>query len=745
METLKVDLKNCYGISRLVHEFKFTECRSNLVYAPNGVMKTSLAKTFLKISEGKEPEEKLFGRTPSYNIEVDGTDLQRKTIFVVKPFDADYESSNLSALLVNQEKKLQYDSAYKEILNSRKTLVTKLNKRSKLKKEEIEQAITRDLGCSSIFEAVEKLKASSNGSSKLKDVPYAKIFNSKVLPILNDPIVKAGIDRYIDRYQDLIAQSSLFSSGKFDTINANVIAKSLKSENYFRASHKLLLNGDNEPVSASEELQDRIEKETKSILGDEQLKSIYQKLIDGVAPVKEFQRVLEENPIIAPLLADTEECKRSIWSSYYEAEKESFDSLLSTFEDRRDELVSIQETAHIENTDWYEAQEIFKDRFFVPFDLEIEQHTDVILGTTAPQLAFTFTDDKGQKIKFNRGQLDSVDCLSVGERRAMYLMYVIFECNARLKNRTPTLLILDDIADSFDYRNKYAIIEYLKELSENNLFSLLVLTHNFDFFRTYQSRVLTGSHVRQQSFIAHSLDGNVSLKSHGNRIDTNPFGEWRNQCHLKPAMLVSMIPFVRNLIEYKEGTNGNDYFKLTAMLHVKQPETGQLTVNELHSVVQSVVTVSPLGDGFQGDEPILSFIYRVADQIALDEEADDVALENKVALSVGIRLKAEELMWRLLNDNSRVNGSNQTWKLLKRLRRERGEENEFKEINKKLARVILMTPENIHLNSFMYEPLMDMSLQSLKSLYVDIKALADTSGSEQEAHTLQPEPEEIPS
>jgi hypothetical protein len=41
-----------------------------------------------------------------------------------------------------------------------------------------------------------------------------------------------------------------------------------------------------------------------------------------------------------------------------------------------------------------------------------------------------------------------------------------------------------------------------------------------------------------------------------------------------------------------------------------------------------------------------------------------------------------------------------------------------------LDRVALMTPENIHVNSFMYEPIVDMSDEHLKRLYVDVKKLA---------------------
>lgn len=41
-----------------------------------------------------------------------------------------------------------------------------------------------------------------------------------------------------------------------------------------------------------------------------------------------------------------------------------------------------------------------------------------------------------------------------------------------------------------------------------------------------------------------------------------------------------------------------------------------------------------------------------------------------------------------------------------------------------LQRVTLMTPENIHPNSFMYEPILGMSDGHLRKLFVDVRALA---------------------
>jgi len=40
-----------------------------------------------------------------------------------------------------------------------------------------------------------------------------------------------------------------------------------------------------------------------------------------------------------------------------------------------------------------------------------------------------------------------------------------------------------------------------------------------------------------------------------------------------------------------------------------------------------------------------------------------------------------------------------------------------------LENVALMTPENIHLNSFMYEPIVDMSDEHLRKLYRSVVSL----------------------
>src|SRR5690606_4876277 len=104
---------------------------------------------------------------------------------------------------------------------------------------------------------------------------------------------------------------------------------------------------------------------------------------------------------------------------------------------------------------------------------------------------------------------------SQGEKRAMYLLNVIFKIEAYLNIGEEVLFIVDDIADSFDYRNKYAILQYLKDISSTQSFNQIILTHNYDFFRTVQGRVFHGRSLRENCFMAIRKDGDITLEVYG--------------------------------------------------------------------------------------------------------------------------------------------------------------------------------------------------------------------------------------
>ncbi len=53
MNKLNIKLQYCYGIKKLEKEFVFSN-RTFAIYAPNGSMKTSFAKTFKDLVNGEQ-------------------------------------------------------------------------------------------------------------------------------------------------------------------------------------------------------------------------------------------------------------------------------------------------------------------------------------------------------------------------------------------------------------------------------------------------------------------------------------------------------------------------------------------------------------------------------------------------------------------------------------------------------------------------------------------------------------------
>ena len=79
--------------------------------------------------------------------------------------------------------------------------------------------------------------------------------------------------------------------------------------------------------------------------------------------------------------------------------------------------------------------------------------------------------------------------------------------------------------------------------------------------------------------------------------------------------------------------------------------------------------------------------------------------------------------------------SNQTAKLIKRYKEVAVKTNININVADLMDRVNLMTPENIHLNSFMYEPILDMSSKHLSDLYKEIDRISpNSSGNDVSVH-----------
>ena len=115
-----------------------------------------------------------------------------------------------------------------------------------------------------------------------------------------------------------------------------------------------------------------------------------------------------------------------------------------------------------------------------------------------------------------------------------------------------------------------------------------------------------------------------------------------------------------------------------------------------------------------GHENLLDFIFATADSIYNEQNLNEINLENKISLAIAIRLKAETyLIGKLPEVDLTLITSNQTNELYQAYKIKFSTSPAISILDK----VNMMTPENIHVNAFMFEPLIDMSVNHLKDLY----------------------------
>ena len=563
MNKVNISLENCYGIKSFTEELDFSKGRVIAIYAPNATMKTSFSKTFLELSNGKLPLDRLHRKVATCSVMVDASTIVKEEIFVIESMNSKFESKKLSNLLVDVASMEIYNDLNAEILDKKKGLINSLNKLSGVKKTDIEQRLITDIDGLTFFDCLKNIDLVSKFDD-LSYIKYSDIFNQKVVDLLNEEDVIDNINDYTLKYNELIEKSSYFKKGVFSPLKASNVIKSTKDENFFDANHGILLDGNAEIINSAEEFEKIIEDDKKKILTDTKLQEIEKKISNSVKAVKEFQDLLESYPELITYLTKEKYVllREVLWKSYLKNLNKELDSVLLAYNENKEEIQKIEELAGEQATKWEAVVEEFENRFYVPFKIFIENKKSIVLGNTTPTIKFDF----GEDIKINKSELNSIDILSQGEKRALYLLNIIFEVKARQLEGKKTLFIIDDIVDSFDYKNKYAIIEYIKEISEVEFFYQIILTHNFDFFRTIQGRVMDKSKWHN-SFMAEKSDLNIKLLNAGTNKTSNPFEIWRRQFDTNDIILIALIPFIRNLAEYTG--NKTTFNKLTSLLHIK--------------------------------------------------------------------------------------------------------------------------------------------------------------------------------
>lgn len=721
MKTVSLDLEYCYGIKKLQAKFDFFKAKACAVYAPNGSMKSSLAQAFQDVADGTTSKDRIFpARQCKREIKDEaGTDLPKESVLVIRPYDEVLgHSAKTSTLLVNPALRKEYEALNVDIDAAKEMLLKALKDQSGSKKDiEKEVSSTFTARDDQLYVALNRIKdeIATMPDSPLATVAYDVIFDDKVLALLATNEAKTAIQDYIKKYNELLAASTYFKKGAFNYYNAATVAKQLADNGFFEAKHSVTLNADAKlEITSQKQLEELIAKEKDAISNDQELKKKFaklDKLIQKNATVRDFEAYLLNHEELLVRLGNVPAFKEDVWKSYLKAHFELFQDLLNKYQAGQARRKEIEEQATKERTQWEEVVDIFNDRFFVPFKLEATNRMSVILGQE-PMLSLGFIFEDGtDKAAVDRNAL--LQALSTGEKKAFYVLNILFEIEVRKKTRQETLIIVDDIADSFDYKNKYAIIQYLMDIAEDPNFKQIVLTHNFDFFRTIQSRFVR----YPDCFMASKTTAGLVLEKAAG-IQNVFVKDWKPNFAVDPKKKIACIPFMRNLIEYTKDETDPDFVKLTSLLHWKA-DSDQITISALDGIFNNLFGQTVVSS--DSEKIVVTLIEHEAGECLM--AAEGINFENKIVLAMSIRLAAERFMVNRINDPGFVASidSNQTPKLLKKFRELFGTELTTIKV---LQRVALMTPENIHLNSFMYEPILDMSDGHLRKLYGEVIALA---------------------
>ena len=710
MKKLNINLNYCHGISKLEYTFDFSD-KDYLIYAPNGTMKTSLYKTFEDYIKGIEPEDKFYhDRKSMREISIDNHEiLETNKILLVGNREYDLSADNVSSLLVNSELKKKYDSIMSNLTKKLKEIEKKLKEFSGEKLDSLFQ----DLNISKIQDIPKTLFDKNNTIDKFNSIKYKEIFNKDYIENYSDKQLINYVEDYLDVCNSIIKSNCIFVKDIFELHNLQNVVKSLDSNNYFEANHELNLIVDRQNKkyeSFNRDLIDKLIKDTEEKMNkSEIITKINNKLTSKIKSI-ELRKFISQNNWIIPYLNNISNLKKLYWNyiiSYNDDLSNLISIYIKEYESNKTEIKGIIKLAESEENkkQWNEAIGIFNSKFIdMPFSLNIDNVRDIILQQKTCSISYKYHDNKNDDADVELHVLK--ENLSNGELRAFNILNLIFEIQARTKNNQETLIVIDDIADSFDYKNKYAIVEFLKEINDNKLFHIIILSHNYDFYRITANQL----NVTTLSVIKNDKINLVDFHYYKRNIF-----EYFKENIEKPVFYISSIPFMRNIIELTKGEEDDDYKKLTSCLHYKD-DTDNIYVETVNTIIKKLlgkdITIE--------NKKYFNLLFETSDSI---KESTKIELENKICLSIAIRVKYEKYLTKKLKKHGiKVDfSSNQMGKIIKTCKEKRILDNKEKELADKVS---IMTSDNIHLNAFMFEPIIDMGDAELLNLYGEIKKIS---------------------
>lgn len=718
----KINIKNCYGIKTLNHEFDFSN-KPIIIHAPNGTFKTSFCKTINDYNNGVDSSDLVTCVKGSRSFQIDGRNPDHEEMVVFHAKEQDYQNLTEKSkdLLVNKDLRNQLELVRKPYLESVAEAIEAVRREGGFKNfDDFLKILYEKYGFETLEEIIEYYHKKNKKPSYLpfEIKKYNQYFTADIDKILSNESLEKIIRRFEKIRTKVCKQLHFLDENVFDITDFLSLAREIIDKNFFLPGNGLKLKG-KKIINSKEQLEDVVAEINRKISNDEGISNAFKELESTLKGKRGGSKLLENlrnNPMCSKYYSNYASFEELFFNSIFNKHSVLVDNAYQNKKAYEKLENKIKKQAEKEITVWQKTIDTFNNRFSNKYRIDIKNKQDVSLGLDQAWLVFEYeTPSGGNSVRFD---ILYNDILSEGEKRAFLLLDILFDIEKFKLEKKHKILIFDDIADSLDYTNKHLIIEYLKEISENSLFDVLILTHNFDFYRHFGHKVA----YSKNAFFGFSDGlGNISIED-GQYLN-NLFMSLKKSASKKNNLkaCISLIPFARanienNYLDSKGYMSDESWKSLTNILHYRPKGGSNYSGNTLNSIFKKELKFeSP--DLKHNRNKIYRIIFEEAKKIA-SARGINQNISEKIVLSIALRIASERYIYAILKKQNLIDPNKYEKKTFGKLLQLFKDNFSNKEKLIKLFDIIsILTPVDIHVNGFAYEPLIDYSSIRLKSLF----------------------------
>lgn len=724
---------------------------NTLIYSPNGTMKTSFCQGLDAIIGGEDPSDVEHPGTSNYELQfltqtITQADKKPSNLPILcisgeegwewshnvtaQGFSLNPESINaIAKLAISPDLKSKFASLQHriDILNSFVTENLRKEKTSRQKDQTIFG--NYELDPLSAWKFLLKIQDSDiTDAIFLKDVDAsdgAKLTSKKPLSVISTSDFSASITDYVKTVHDF-GKTSIFN-GLFDPESLAVLVGQAEEAHFFEAGHSFFFQGDKAPSNKAE-IQKRIEEGRKQMYANPKIQAAYRKITDltstkDCADIKSF---IDHHQEALPTLKNTQSFK----NAFFVHAVNDNDKLKAQIEEANlleTELEEFIKLAAVGTTEWAEVAKTFNERFVADgFVLKIENVGLASIGQALPMVSLYKKDGTVLSASLTKR-------LSTGEKHTLWIL------NTMLKIRTapvpesgePLVIVMDDIADSFDFNNKYGIVEYVADLLTNDhKYQIIFLTHSFDFFKFIEnnSKLRSKSSPYINSVTKEGLrclfayktnydqvGNDVVLEPFDSRIlkDITSFNNWQKQTDQKFAF--ASLPYLRNLEQIIRGSD--DPFITNSVDHLMHYFAGQYKIQDLLDTYQNASTLDHTKCLFLCSlVPSQTCFDFLRQQVAKVTTSSPLRLEDKIVLGLFIRYCGEKMCFDSIIAHEPSNTAAQTWYGRPLLNYCKSHSYLTSSQEQLADKAFMVSPTYAHANSFIESPLIDNGPEYLLNL-----------------------------